>query len=173
MAKRTEKQFERIPRDYYPTPLEGVLTLLPHLDPHTRFIEPCAGGGHLAEHLMRAGHNPIALYDVNGIFPYADARTHKYDDPPMFITNPPWTRELLHPIITNLSDQAPTWLLFQSDWLYTKQAIPFYSRIVSHVSAGRIEWFKGDPESTGPGKDNATWYLFDAPNHKRKVEFWR
>lgn len=179
MSKRSTGKFERKPHDYYATPIEGVLSLLPHLGHRTRFVEPCVGGGHLASHLTRAGHECVGTYDVESSIPgipVADARTHRYegiDAGTMFITNPPWSRDLLHPMITNLSDQAPTWLLFDSDWLYTKQARPFYSRTVAHVSAGRIEWFKGDPSSSGTGYDNCSWYLFDAPNIRRPMEFWR
>ena len=47
MGKRSD--FDRIPRDYYPTPKAAVGPLLPHLLPATLFIEPCAGEGHLID----------------------------------------------------------------------------------------------------------------------------
>jgi hypothetical protein len=40
----------------------------------------------------------------------------------MFITNPPWDRKVLHPLIEHLSSIAPTWLLFDADWMHTKQS---------------------------------------------------
>ena len=45
MGKRSN--FERIERDYYPTPYEAVLPLIPHLKRHgiETFAEPCAGDG--------------------------------------------------------------------------------------------------------------------------------
>jgi hypothetical protein len=46
-----------------------------------------------------------------------------------FITNPAWVRTTLHPLIVNSSDQRPTWLLLYSDWLFTRQAEPFRSRL--------------------------------------------
>jgi hypothetical protein len=45
MGKRST--FPRIPQDSYPTPAEAVAPLLPHLEPGSRFFEPCAGEGWL------------------------------------------------------------------------------------------------------------------------------
>jgi len=74
-----------------------------------------------------------------------------------FITNPPWTRELLHPLIDHLSDILPTWLLFDADWMHTKQAAPYLTKCSKIISVGRIKWIPG---STMLGKDNAAWYCF-------------
>ena len=49
MGKRSD--FERKPRDFYPTPIEAVEPLLPHLPEGFTFAEPCAGNGALIEHL--------------------------------------------------------------------------------------------------------------------------
>jgi hypothetical protein len=49
MGKRSN--FERIPRDFYPTPFEAVLPLIPHLGNAKTFSEPCCGGGDLVRHL--------------------------------------------------------------------------------------------------------------------------
>lgn len=52
MGKRSA--FKRAPRDLYPTPLEAVRPLLPHLAPATRYVEPCAGDGdHAATERMK------------------------------------------------------------------------------------------------------------------------
>ena len=108
MGKRSS--FERVPRDFYPTPREAVLPLLPHLAPGTRFTEPCAGDGALVRHLESAGHHCELAYDIEGeslgVWP-DDARTSLWLEGDAFITNPPWDRKVLHPIILNLSRQAP------------------------------------------------------------------
>ena len=49
MGKRSN--FERVERDFYPTPLPAVKALIPHIDFITNFIEPCAGDGSLVDHL--------------------------------------------------------------------------------------------------------------------------
>jgi hypothetical protein len=135
MGKRSN--FERRERDFYPTPVEAVVPLLAHLEPRTVFIEPCAGAGDLARHLRAVGHQCIERVDIEprapGIFE-ADATVHRWAEDAghfdCFITNPPWSREDLHKIIVNLSDQAPAWLLFDADWSHTRQPRP-----VSRASA--------------------------------------
>ena len=79
---------------------------------------------------------------------------HKVD---MFITNPPWTRELLHPLIDHLSSILPTWLLFDADWIHTKQSSEFIKRCAKIVSIGRVKWI---PDSKYSGLENCCWYLF-------------
>ena len=49
MGKRSN--FERKPRDYYPTPFEAVEPLIEHLPRNFTFCEPCAGNGALVSHL--------------------------------------------------------------------------------------------------------------------------
>jgi hypothetical protein len=77
----------------------------------------------------------------------------------MFITNPPWSRDVLHALITNLAKQAPTWLVIDADWAHTLQAAPFQPFLRHVVSVGRVRWVPG---SRLTGKDNYAWYLFDA-----------
>jgi hypothetical protein len=149
--------FPRIDRDAYDTPAEAVSPLLEHLKPHTPIVEPCCGHGCLVQHLEHAGNVCVARYDLPD-----DAQSKRYDvsGADAFITNSPWTRSVLHPIIVNLSDQLPTWLLIDSDWLHTKQSIPFLPRLQKIVSIGRVSWIPG---SSCDGKDNAVWCLFDLP----------
>jgi outer membrane protein assembly factor BamA len=77
----------------------------------------------------------------------------------LIITNPPWDRPPLHQIIQRCSTLAPTWLLFDADWMHTRQAAPFLSMCQEIVSVGRVKWIEG---SNMPGKYNCCWYLFDA-----------
>lgn len=158
MGKRSS--FERIERDFYPTPYKAVEPLLPHLVAKSRFAEPCAGNGALMKHLGWKGHICVWASDIEpravGIHEN-DAETCGKGDADMFITNPPWNREILHSIILNLSRQAPTWLLFDADWLHTIQSKPFIPRLRKIVSVGRVKWIENSPSV---GKDNCCWYLF-------------
>jgi hypothetical protein len=167
MSKRAP-QFERRERDFYPTPQAAVLPLLPHLASATRFIEPCAGTGDLVQHLEAGGLVCVGAYDIERMSDLKyfvetkDARSHSYPNTwraDCFITNPPWSRDALHPIILNLSTQLPTWLLFDADWMHTRQAAPFMPLLRKVVSVGRLKWI---PDSPFTGKDNCAWYLFDA-----------
>ena len=163
MGKRPD--FERVERDYYPTPIEAVLPLLPHLPSDLfHFTEPCAGDGRLADHIAKLtrGHCERAsdIEPRGKLIHQADALTEPDEMAAMFITNPPWDRKALHALILRLSDIAPTWLLFDADWMHTKQAVPFLPRLRKIVSVGRVKWIEG---SAMTGKDNCCWYLFQAP----------
>lgn len=162
MGKRST--FDRIPRDFYPTPVEAVVPLLPHLKPETRFVEPCAGDGALVRHLEAAGHICERAADIE---PQADGIARRcvlsqsllpLGDDSVFITNPPWERATLHAIIDRLPRFAPTWLLFDADWMHTRQSAPFMPWLRKVVSVGRVKWIPG---SKMTGKDNCAWYHFD------------
>jgi len=160
MGKRST--FDRIPRDFYRTPAEAVAPLLPHLDFGTMFAEPCAGDGSLIRALEAGGMSCIEALDIEPRTEIA-YRADALDWTPCFsvdliITNPPWDRKLLHPMITHFSRMRPTWLLFDADWIHTRQAAPFMPWLHKVVSVGRVKWI---PDSKMTGKDNCAWYLFD------------
>lgn len=163
MGKRSD--FERRERDFYPTPYEAVVPLLDHLMPRTLFVEPCAGDGVLVSHLHRHGHHCVSASDIEPQDPSVkalDVFNAQIGQGQCFITNPPWDRSILHPLIDHLSAQAPTWLLFDADWMHTKQAVPYLDRLEAIVSVGRVKWIAG---SKMTGKDNCCWYLFaDVPS---------
>ena len=158
MGKRSN--FQRVPRDFYVTPQEAVVPLLSHLPRKTRFVEPCAGDGALVRHLEAAGHVCIGAYDIEPRGPgivKKDALKLVEASGGMYITNPPWSRDVLHPLIDHLRVQKPTWMLLDADWMHTKQASPYLDYCNEIVSVGRVRWIEG---SKMTGKDNCCWYLF-------------
>lgn len=163
MGKRSD--FERNARDYYPTPEEGVLPLLPHLNGDEVFVEPCGGAGHLIRHLEKRGLVCGASYDLEpqiSIVLPGDAlelTARDCGEADLIITNPPWDREVLHPMIDTFRNILPTWLLFDADWMHTRQAVPYLIYCEKIVSVGRLKWI---PDSKHVGKDNCAWYLFGA-----------
>ena len=90
MGKRSD--FERIPRDYYPTPYEAVLPLIPHLPQKPfSYAEPCAGDGRLINHLAKHGGDVRYAYDLEPKSEWvkeADALTQGYTQCEYIITNP-------------------------------------------------------------------------------------
>ena len=172
MGKRSN--FERVERDFYPTPYEAVVPLLPHLKDVEWFAEPCAGDGALSDHLE--WKNPFKMGFASDMEPQAEC-IHKMDFKQVtedmiahcshIITNPPWDRKILHPMIEHFCALKPTWLLFDADWLHTRQSARFMPWLVKIVSVGRVKWI---PDSKMTGKDNCAWYLFDA-RHKAGTEF--
>ena len=174
MGKRSS--FERNPRDFYPTPREAVVPLLRFLQRGENFIEPCAGNGALVDHLNGAGQRCVWASDIDTAFDWGkggyDAQHMDlvaWDVPRAhaIITNPPWDRKILHPIITRFIQQPiPSWLLIDADWAHTKQAAPFLKFCTDIVAIGRVRWIPGSKHT---GKDNCCWYRFDS--HEKDTVF--
>lgn len=165
MGKRSA--FERIERDFYPTPESAVVPLLPHLQPGTLFAEPCAGEGDLVRHLVKFGH--VCSYSGD-IKDGQDALKFGAVDCDNIITNSPWEWSILRELIEHFCRQRPTWLLLPADFKHNKRSAQFGPWCRKVVSVGRVKWI-ADSESTG--KDNCAWYLFDAKNESETVFVWR
>lgn len=164
MGKRSN--FERVPRDYYPTPIEAVEPLIDHLPYSFDYVEPCAGDGRLINHIHELTQGQGECLYASDIEPQhpdvmqMDALTLDlggYAVVDFCITNPPWNREFLHPFIEHWLNVCPTWLLFDADWMHTKQSAMYMTYCRRIVSVGRVKWFGNQT-----GKDNCCWYLFDA-----------
>jgi hypothetical protein len=155
MGKRSE--FERRPRDFYPTPFTAVPPLIPHLRGIRSFAEPCAGDGALIRHLESFGLRCVYAGDIAA---GRDAlAADSYGTADAIITNPPWRRAELHPLIEHFAGIATTWLLIDQDWACTKQAVPYLACCTDILPIGRQSWIPGTSTN---GKDNAAWYRFDA-----------
>lgn len=171
MGKRSN--FGRIARDFYETPMEALEPLLQHLPPAARYCEPCAGKGALIDNLDRYGHRCVASFDINPDYNVTtrDAAfliTPDLNGAELIITNPPWERTVLHQLIEQFALLAPTWLLFDADWMHTAQSSPHMEICQKIVSVGRVKWF---PDTKTKGKDNCCWYLFDAKNVTKSRPF--
>lgn len=159
--------FERVPRDWYPTPEKAFLPLAP-LVYEGRYIEPCAGDGTLIRHMVK--HTKARLVVASDIAPQNDTIIETdlffYDDrwkPDFFITNPPWLNDgksdyQLNRIIMHLSDIAPTWLLLDGNFLFNKKSQEAMERCRYVLPIGRVKWIA---DSKYTGKENVGWYLFD------------
>lgn len=157
MSKR-RPETEKRPRSYWPTPEKAIAPLLPYLLPQTRFIEPCAGDGSLIRGLEKHGHICEAAFDIEPMFPGAvqlDALTMQWPEEPLYITNPPWERHVLHPM---LGLWAKCWLLFDSNWIWTKRARPYAQRCKLIVPVGRVKWI---PDSKHSSMDDCAWFYFE------------
>lgn len=166
MGKRSHGHFVRRKNDRYLTPFDPVSDLKPHLPGRFRFAEPCAANGQLVDYLRAIGGSCLEALDINPgrcDVMHGDAlrwtpRMRVLRPLDYIISNPPWTREILHRMIRWFSWIAPTWLLFDADWVHTKQAAPYLPWCRKIVSVGRVKWMAG---SKNTGKDNAAWHFFD------------
>ena len=153
MSKRASGKFEKIDKDKYMTwDVRPSIALTNYINRRgLTYYEPCVGNGDMIRNLKQ--FRCVGFSDEE-----LDARTTQYDSgAELFITNPPWTRSLLHPIIENLRVQKPTWLLFDADWMHTQQAVPHLEYCSTIISVGRLKWI---PDTKMDGYDNCAWYLF-------------
>lgn len=169
MGKRSS--FERIPHDQYDTPARPVWPLLAHVPAGTTFAEPCAGQGNLIRHLAEddihcryasdiAPRNKLSPMPIE-TRPFQKVTASMMADCEMVITNPPWSREILHPFIEHFLHLKPMWLLFDADWMHNGEDVPRLLRRCSKIVAvGRVKWIPG---SESAGKENCCWYFF--PQH--------
>lgn len=163
MAKRSD--FKRVERDYYRTfdPKAG-LALRGFLPDGTRTIEPFAGAGDLINQtpwldwIITTDIEPQA-YDIGtrDAFSYEAVDLLEVD---VVVTNPPWSRPILHKTIEHFAPKRPTWLLLDANWVWTKQASPFIEKYLTDiVSIGRLQWIEG---TTMSGKDDVSWFRFSS-----------
>ena len=164
MSKRSD--FRRRANDAYYTPIPTAKTIIPHLPEGVRYWEPCAGAGAIVKAVpgcvLASDTHPAGEGFLEYNIKIIDALTVKADELDQsnvthIITNPPWTRQILHPMIDHFAAMRPTWLLFDADWAHTKQSAPFMRFCQKIVSIGRVSWM----ENGTSGKDNCAWYLFD------------
>jgi hypothetical protein len=165
MAKRSD--FERRERDFYATPMEAMLPLLPHLPERFEWFEPCAGDGAIIRH-MKVFRPTARLIGATDLEPLDDGieQCDLLERMPMdlykadlAITNLPWDRKVLHPLIVNITQRTPLWTLLDSNWANTAQAVPYLEICSKIVQVGRLKWIPG---SKDVGKDDCAWFLFDA-----------
>ena len=163
MGKRSN--FERREADFYPTPRAAVVPLIPRLRGIRTFAEPCAGEGDLIRHLESFGLRCVFAGDLRTGQDALDCDDYGAVD--AIITNPRYTRQLMHRLIAQFQCIAPTWLLLDCDWAATKQAAPYMPHCSDIVTIGRVKWIEG---SKYTGKDNHAWYRFDI-RHKNGPVF--
>ena len=154
MGKRSD--FARRRSDAYHTfDQRAVQALKPYLYGIKTFAEPCAGDSDLIKGLKSIGLRCVLASDIaTGV----DALTiSDFNGADAIITNPPWTRVLLHPLILHFQKHKPTWLLFDADWAFNKRSALYLEHCSHIVAVGRLKWIEG---TTQTGKDNVAWYCF-------------
>lgn len=161
MAKRSE--FERIERDYYRTfdPKAGE-ALASFLLPNISAIEPFAGAGDLVN--QTPWINWLAKTDIEpqadeigqkDAFSYNEKDLESVD---LIITNPPWSRPILHKTIEHFAVLKPTWLLIDANYIFTKQASVYIREYLTDIiTIGRVKWI---PNTKMSGKDDCIWARF-------------
>ena len=154
--------FERVEKDFYPT-----------IDPNAisqsfieairgkSYAEPCYGDGDLEDLLMEIAvcrwRSDIRKTVGSSVVMDAMAMTkNEVKNCDLIITNPPYTRNALLPMIDHFISLRPTWLLLPADTMHNK----YFSRYIDLSSkiypVGRLYW----NENKVRGKNNFCWYYW-------------
>lgn len=172
MGKRSD--FDRIPKDLYQTwDPKAVAPLLPHLPARTKFAEPCCGEMALIRQLEAAGHVcywasdivdrtvPITVSGAWVKSTVTEIDALKVTTPlqlaDCIITNPPYLKDILFPMIEHFRKYNQAWLLLSADFMHNVGSAGVLKYCSKIVSIGRVTWIPG----TKPGKENSAWYCFE------------
>ena len=166
MGKRSD--FERVERDFYPTPLAAIQPLVPHLPKgEFTFADTSFGTGDLAHgvELLTEGRGTCTFKsDIEDRHPDSwqkdmfDVTRGHLDGVTMGIFNTPWDRGIFHRAIEHFRQILPCWFLIDADWMHTIQSEEIILGCRKIVSVGRVKWMPGSKHT---GKDNCQWMLFD------------
>lgn len=119
----------------------------------------------MVDYLESANHPCVFASDIEPLrhdIMRLSALEVRYIRADYIITNPPWTRSILHPMIDAFTaTKIPTWLLVDADWLQNLNSAPWVDKCSMVVPIGRVKWFPGTEHT---GMDNAIWALF-SPGH--------
>lgn len=166
MGKRSD--FEKIPKDKYYTwdaraytPMRAIFRKI------GTFIEPCAGGGDMIAHLEQIRPRCVYACDIEPTdgettpivkLSYDRIKPAVLKQADYIITNPPWTRSVMHPFIEwCIASGLPAWLLIDTNWASSKQARPLLAYCSDIVPTPRLKWI---PDSKDSAKDDTAWYRF-------------
>jgi hypothetical protein len=168
MSKRTTTtSADTNPQNYWPTPREAITPLgmssqfqVDMFTSANKFVEPCAGDGRLMDVLLAKGLKCQTAIDINprrGDIDVGDARTLAGLSAHVpVVTNPPWARKLLEPILTNLLGQSTLWLLLPLDYLSNQWTGFAVKHVNVIIPLGRVSWL----DNGKGGMDNSAWFRF-------------
>ena len=126
---------ENRPRDYWPTvDPSSVKPLIPFVK-GLNFYEPCIGDGSLVNLLREGGVNCVGGSDIEpigeGVKKDATKLTEKdVEGADCFITNPPFSWDMLQPMLESLPKLRPTWLLLPSGFMFNKRSAKYMAKSV-------------------------------------------
>lgn len=168
MGKRSN--YEKKPRDYYPTPRKAVEPLVGHLPLRFSYCEPCAGDGALVKHLeeifgaycfLAKDIEPKQSWIIEGDTTELQGPELEYCE--FIITNPPFTWATLKGMLDCFIPLRQTVLLLPADYMHNIRMKPYMEKCNKIVSVGRVKWIEG---SKSAGVDNYCWYFFDNENNE-------
>ena len=161
ISKRSN--FAKIERDWYPT--TDPKAIPPKLVEFIRgksYAEPCYGEGDLEDLLMDVAtcRWRSDIRETVGCSKVVDAMCLSKEDIARcdyIITNPPFSRDVLLPLIDHFVSLKPTWLLLPADYMHNVYFGEYMAKCRRVISVGRLKWFK---DSKHTSTDNFAWYFW-------------
>ena len=154
--------FSRVEKDFYPTidPNAIVKPFWERIYGKT-YAEPCYGDGDLENQLMEVANCRWRsdIRETVGSSKVKDALALTRDDVgdcDLIITNPPYDRKTLLPIIEHFISLRPTWLLLPGDMMHNKYFSKYVDTASCIISVGRLYWQANQIR----GKNNFCWYYW-------------
>jgi hypothetical protein len=156
MGKRSD--FERVGKDFYPTIDPTCLTpFFRSIMSDVNYAEPCYGGGDLEKLMWFA--NCVYKSDIENRYVGAiekdalDLTEEDLSAAEVIVTNPPYSRKILLPLIEHFTSLKETWLLLPADILHNQYFADYVNSARLILSVGRLYW----QENRIKGKDNYCW----------------
>ncbi len=86
----------------------------------------------------------------------------------LIVTNPPFTRTVLMPMLDHFITLKPTWLLLPSDLMHNVYFGDAMRRCSKVVSVGRLRWFK---ETKSLSMESYCWYFWPQYSIQQETVF--
>lgn len=162
MSKRSS--FDKIPRDYYPTtdPKAVPQAFIDEVRGKT-YAEPCCGAGDLVDLLMEVAvcrwESDIESRGAGKLWDAMCLSKQELARCDLIISNPPYTKGVLLPMIDHFISLKPTWLLLPADMMHNLYFGDYIKRCSKVISVGRICWFPREGKRVA-STDNYAWYYW-------------
>lgn len=163
MGKRSN--FPKKEKEFYGTVDKKVLkeSFLELIEGKT-YAEPCWGEGDL-EDLLRGEATCGWRSDIRDTSPISkqmsglEVTPYDVRDCDLIITNPPFSKGVLLPLLDHFITLKPTWLLLPADYMHNAYFKPYMEKCSKVVTIGRICWFPVDGKRVA-STDNFCWYYW-------------
>jgi hypothetical protein len=161
MGKRSNYENDK-PKDFWPT-IDPNVTPQPFIDMirGRTYAEPCYGEGDLEDLLMEIAHckwrsDIRETVGSSKVMDATDLTKEMLKECDMIITNPPFSWNLLKPLLDHLPTLKPTWFLLPANVMHNKRMGPYMSNCAWVISVGRLYWM----DNKIRGVDDFAWFRF-------------
>lgn len=166
MGKRNQTNVV-VEKDYWPTIDPDCINegILPFFKSRV-YAEVCYGEGHLEGHLegislCKWRSDIRETLDGCKVMDALDITKEDLLGVDHIVTNPPYSWDMLEPLLDYLPKVKPTWLLLKADLMHNKRMGKYMKDCSWVVSVGRLSWVPNEGGKLVKGVDNFAWYRFN------------